>query len=96
MGLPVTPGFTISTEACRAYLATATVPGGMDAEVVEVLAALEVARGETLGEPDDRLLVSVRSGGEVLDARDDGDRPEPRASRYKHRGRTSTRQQRLT
>ena len=62
MGLPVPPGFTISTEACRAYLAAGTVPAGLDAEVAEHLAALEVARGKTLGDPDDPLLVSVRSG----------------------------------
>jgi pyruvate, orthophosphate dikinase len=62
LGLPVPPGFTISTEACRAYLAAGTVPAGLDAEVAEHLAALEVARGKTLGDPDDPLLVSVRSG----------------------------------
>jgi pyruvate, orthophosphate dikinase len=62
LGLPVPPGFTISTEACRAYLASGAVPDGLDAEIAEHLAALEAARGKTLGDPGDPLLVSVRSG----------------------------------
>ena len=62
LGLPVPPGFTISTEACRAYLASGAVPEGLDAEIAEHLAALEAARGKKLGDPDDPLLVSVRSG----------------------------------
>ena len=63
LGLPVPPGFTITTEACRAYLddrrrarrACAT-------RSTEHLAALEQAMGKQLGEADDPLLVSVRSG----------------------------------
>jgi pyruvate, orthophosphate dikinase len=62
MGLPVPPGFTISTEACRAYLESGSVPAGLDAEVAEHLTALEAARGKKLGDPADPLLVSVRSG----------------------------------
>ena len=62
LGLPVPPGFTISTEACRAYLESGAVPDGLDGEVAEHLAALEAARGKKLGGPDDPLLVSVRSG----------------------------------
>ena len=62
LGLPVPPGFTITTEACRAYLATGAVPEGLDDEIAEHLAALEEARGKKLGDPDDPLLVSVRSG----------------------------------
>src|SRR5687768_5612027 len=62
LGLPVPPGFIISTEACRAYLATGQVPDGLDAEIAEHLAALEESRGKRLGDPDDPLLVSVRSG----------------------------------
>jgi pyruvate, orthophosphate dikinase len=62
MGLPVPPGFTISTEACRAYLEAGMVPAGLDVEVAEHLAALEAARGKKLGDPVDPLLVSVRSG----------------------------------
>jgi pyruvate, orthophosphate dikinase len=62
LGLPVPPGFTISTEACRAYLAAGTVPEGLDVEIAEHLASLEAARGKALGDPEDPLLVSVRSG----------------------------------
>ena len=62
MGLPVPPGFIITTEACKTYLANGTQPAEMEAEVSEHLAALEKAMGKTLGEVDDPLLVSVRSG----------------------------------
>ena len=62
LGLPVPPGFTITTEACREYLATGTVPLSLDAEVDEHLASLERTMGKRLGDPDDPLLVSVRSG----------------------------------
>jgi pyruvate,orthophosphate dikinase len=63
MGLPVPPGFVITTEACNVYLAGGTQPVAMEAEVSEHLAALEKAMGKTLGDADDPLLVSVRSGG---------------------------------
>lgn len=62
LGLPVPPGFTISTETCRAYLAEGGEPEGLAEEVTEHLAALEEAMGKTLGDADDPLLVSVRSG----------------------------------
>ncbi len=62
MGLPVPPGFTITTEACNVYLASGFEPAEMEAEVSEHLAALEKAMGKTLGQADDPLLVSVRSG----------------------------------
>src|SRR5688572_14423606 len=62
MGLPVPPGFTITTEACRAYLATGDVPSELFAEVNEHLRELEMRMGRDLGDPDDPLLVSVRSG----------------------------------
>jgi pyruvate,orthophosphate dikinase len=63
MGLPVPPGFIITTEACKVYLATGYQPAEMEAEVSEHLAALEKAMGKKLGQIDDPLLVSVRSGG---------------------------------
>jgi len=63
MGLPVPPGFIITTEACNVYLATGYEPAEMEAEVSEHLAALEKTMGKTLGQPDNPLLVSVRSGG---------------------------------
>ncbi|TDD30516.1 pyruvate, phosphate dikinase [Nonomuraea terrae] len=62
LGLPVPPGFTITTEACRHYLAEGSVPDGLDQEVAEHLAALEAQMGRKLGQADDPLLVSVRSG----------------------------------
>src|SRR4051794_20581701 len=62
LGLPVPPGFTISTEACRAYLEAGTVPAGVDDQVAAHLATLEETRGKKLGDPEDPLLVSVRSG----------------------------------
>ena len=63
LGLPVPPGFIISTEACRAYLRDGTTPAGLDGEVTAHLRQLESAMGRTLGAPADPLLVSVRSGG---------------------------------
>src|SRR3954463_15794279 len=61
LGLPVPPGFTITTDACRAYMASGW-PKDLDAEIVKHLARLEKKMGRTLGDPDDPLLVSVRSG----------------------------------
>jgi pyruvate,orthophosphate dikinase len=59
----VPAGFTITTEACVSYMERdQAVPDGMDAEVDEALARLEASAGKTLGDPDDPLLVSVRSG----------------------------------
>ncbi|HEX8081587.1 MAG TPA: pyruvate, phosphate dikinase [Jatrophihabitans sp.] len=62
MGLPVPPGFTITTEACKAYLSNGREPAELSAEVSEHLAALEALMGKKLGQTDDPLLVSVRSG----------------------------------
>ncbi|MEO7555449.1 MAG: pyruvate, phosphate dikinase, partial [Acidimicrobiales bacterium] len=59
--LPVPPGFTISTDACRAYM-DGGWPAGLDAEIAKQLTALERKIGRTLGDPVDPLLVSVRSG----------------------------------
>jgi pyruvate,orthophosphate dikinase len=62
LGLPVPPGFTITTDACRYYLAEGTVPDGLDDEVTRHLRDLEATMGRKLGDADDPLLVSVRSG----------------------------------
>jgi pyruvate,orthophosphate dikinase len=62
LGLPVPPGFIISTDACRHFLAEGSVPESLGAEVTEHLERLEQAMGRTLGDKDDPLLVSVRSG----------------------------------
>jgi pyruvate,orthophosphate dikinase len=59
--LPVPPGFTISTEACRAYMRGGW-PDGLDGEVDAARERLESAMGRRLGDPADPLLVSVRSG----------------------------------
>ena len=61
LGLPVPPGFTITTDACRAAMAGGW-PEGLSDEVTEHLARLEAAMGKRLGDPVDPLLVSVRSG----------------------------------
>ncbi|WP_188190151.1 pyruvate, phosphate dikinase [Nonomuraea sp. SYSU D8015] len=62
LGLPVPPGFTITTEACRHYLTRGTLPDGLEQEIAEHLNALENQMGRRLGQADDPLLVSVRSG----------------------------------
>jgi pyruvate,orthophosphate dikinase len=62
LGLPVPPGFTITTEACCAYLERGSEPDGLADEISSHLAALEEAMGRGLGDPADPLLVSVRSG----------------------------------
>ncbi len=62
LGLPVPPGFTITTDACRYYLRRGTTPDGLDDEVTGHLQALERTMGRHLGDPADPLLVSVRSG----------------------------------
>jgi pyruvate,orthophosphate dikinase len=61
LALPVPPGFTISTDACRAYMAGGW-PDGLDGEVAKHVKALEKAMGKKLGDAADPLLVSVRSG----------------------------------
>jgi pyruvate,orthophosphate dikinase len=62
LGLPVPPGFIITTDACRHYLRNGTVPDGLGSEVSEHLAQLEAKMGRRLGDHADPLLVSVRSG----------------------------------
>jgi pyruvate,orthophosphate dikinase len=62
MGLPVPPGFTATTEACFAYLQEGDFPPGSLEEVEEHLVRLEKAMDKRLGDTDDPLLVSVRSG----------------------------------
>jgi pyruvate, orthophosphate dikinase len=62
LGLPVPPGFVITTEACKVYLAEGSEPKELADEVSEHLAALEQEMGKKLGQADDPLLVSVRSG----------------------------------
>ncbi len=63
MGLPVPPGFVITTEACRAYLRSGVQPPELAAQIDGHLGLLETATGRRLGQADDPLLVAVRSGG---------------------------------
>jgi pyruvate, orthophosphate dikinase len=62
LGLPVPPGFIITTEACRHYLATGSEPDELRVQVTHALRHLEYKAGRRLGDPHDPLLVSVRSG----------------------------------
>jgi len=62
-GLPVPPGFTVSTASCNLYMERGgSVPAEIDEQIAEALAKLEDLMGKKLGAPDDPLLVSVRSG----------------------------------
>ncbi|MEV3860635.1 pyruvate, phosphate dikinase [Streptomyces sp. NPDC050095] len=63
LGLPVPPGFTVTTEACRVFLETGEEPPELGFEVARQLARLEREMGRTLGAEHEPLLVSVRSGG---------------------------------
>ncbi len=66
LGIPVPAGFTITTEACRAYMAAGSrVPEGLDEEVEQHVTALESRAGKGFGEAADPLLVSVRSGAAI-------------------------------
>src|SRR3954464_14518790 len=62
LGLPVPPGFTITTEACREYLERGTEPGDLRVQVTMALRHLEDNAGRRLGGRHNPLLVSVRSG----------------------------------
>jgi len=64
LGLPVPPGFAISTATCLAYLSTGW-PAGLDEEIREHMAHLEAVLGRRFGDPANPLLVSVRSGAPV-------------------------------
>jgi pyruvate,orthophosphate dikinase len=66
LGIPVPDGFTITTGACRAYLAAGgEVPVGLDAEIDEHIGALEERTGKGFGDEGNPLLVSVRSGAAI-------------------------------
>ncbi len=66
LGVPVPAGFTITTDACRAYMAAGgEVPDGLDDEISRHIAALEKRTGKRFGDESDPLLVSVRSGAAV-------------------------------
>jgi pyruvate,orthophosphate dikinase len=65
LGVPVPAGFTITTDACRDWMRTKEVPDGLDDEVDAHIATLETRAGKRFGDPDEPLLVSVRSGAAV-------------------------------
>jgi pyruvate,orthophosphate dikinase len=67
-GLPVPPGFTIQTEACREYMRTNGVSAEVDRQMDAALKRLEELQGQKLGKGENPLLVSVRSGAKVLHA----------------------------
>ncbi|OQX26017.1 MAG: pyruvate, phosphate dikinase [Desulfobacteraceae bacterium IS3] len=62
IGVPVPPGFTVTTEACNAYLAAGNFPEGLWEQETEALKAVEAATGKTFGGRENPLLVSCRSG----------------------------------
>ncbi len=65
LGVPVPAGFTITTDACRAFMAAHDIPDGLEEEVAEHIARLEERSGKRFGDVNDPLLVSVRSGAAV-------------------------------
>jgi pyruvate,orthophosphate dikinase len=65
LGVPVPPGFTLTTEACRHYLISDELPDGLRSEVDGALARLEKTTGKQFGGSTDPLLVSVRSGAAI-------------------------------
>src|SRR2546427_1076809 len=65
LGVPVPAGFTITTDACRAYMREGGLPEGLDEEIGEHIALLEKKTGKRFGDDSDPLLVSVRSGAAV-------------------------------
>ena len=81
-GLPVPPGFTITTEACNDYFAAGEqLPDGLWDDVLEAVKEVEAATGKGFGDAANPLLVSRPLRRQVLDARDDGHRPQPRPQR---------------
>ena len=65
LGVPVPGGFTITTDACRAYVRGHEAPDGLDEEIGEHIAHLEEKTGKRFGDTEDPLLVSVRSGAAI-------------------------------
>jgi pyruvate,orthophosphate dikinase len=65
LGVPVPAGFTITTDACRAFMREGGLPAGLEREVAEHVERLEGRTGLRFGDPEKPLLVSVRSGAAV-------------------------------
>src|SRR5439155_22666847 len=62
LGVPVPAGFTLTTDACRAYMASGGEVEGLDEQIGDYLARVEEQTGSRLGDPKDPLLVPVPSG----------------------------------
>jgi len=65
LGLPVPPGFIITTEACNEYSAKGEFPAGLEEQIQDALSALEKKVGKALGDKKNPLLLSVRSGAKI-------------------------------
>ncbi|HEY6836240.1 MAG TPA: pyruvate, phosphate dikinase, partial [Gaiellaceae bacterium] len=66
LGIPVPAGFTVTTDACREYMHNGKeLPGGLEDEIASHLRALEAKTGKRFGDPENPLLVSVRSGAAI-------------------------------
>ena len=65
MGVPVPAGFTITTDACRAFMRDGDLPAGLAEQVDEHVRRLEAKTGKSFGSTEDPLLVSVRSGAAI-------------------------------
>jgi pyruvate,orthophosphate dikinase len=65
IGLPVPKGFTVTTDACRAYMATGAMPDGLAQQLDAAVRRLEVSTGKRFGAAENPLLVSVRSGAAI-------------------------------
>ena len=86
LGLPVPPGFTLTTEVCAYFYAhDKTLPPDLSEELDAALTRLGDVAGHSFDDPDWPLLVSVRSGASRLDARHDGHRAQSRAQRQHRR-----------
>ena len=86
-GLPTPPGFTITTEACNDYFANGkSLPAGLWDDVLEAVKEVEAPVGQGLRRPGQPAARLGPLGCQVLDARDDGHRPQPRPQRGDARG----------
>lgn len=65
IGLPVPPGFTITTEACLEYVREGKLPGGLEEDIMQYMSGLEKKTGKEFGGRENPLLVSVRSGAAI-------------------------------
>ena len=89
IGLPVPPGFTITTEVCTTTPHKGASPAGLEAQVESALALLEKDTGKKFGDPNNPLLLSRPLRRPGLHARHDGHHPQPRPQRHR-RSRASS------